>query len=115
LEIREFKRVLQQVMILPVAALLLLAIILILQLRAASRIVDSMEQSERRIALAHLVERYLVDEETGLRGYQITSDSRFLDPYYTSQAPLQQAIQDLQATYVAGPSDNVNAQCLQSP
>ncbi len=35
-----------------------------------------------------------IDEETGLRGYQTTSDPRFLAPYYAAQKPLQQTIQD---------------------
>src|SRR4051812_12536710 len=96
LELREFKRVLQQVMIVPVAALLLMAVILILQVRNASGTVDLLDRSDRRIALANLVERYLVDEETGLRGYQITSDPKFLAPYYACQPPLRQAIKDLQ-------------------
>lgn len=108
MEIGEFKRVLQQVMIVPVVALLVLAVILIIQVRAASGTVDLLERSDRRIALANLVERYLVDEETGLRGYQITSDPRFLAPYYACQPPLRQAIKDLQATYVAGSSENIN-------
>lgn len=95
-------------MIVPVAVLLVLAVILALQVRSASSTVHLIEQSDRRIALANLVERYLIDEETGLRGYQITSDPRFLEPYQRAEGSLQKAITDLQATYLSGYNNEVN-------
>lgn len=107
MELDEFKRVLQHVMIVPVAVLLVLAVILVFQVRNASSTVQMIEQADRRIALATLVERYLIDEETGLRGYQITADPRFLEPYQRAEGPLQQAITDLQGTYSAGVSQDV--------
>ena len=93
-------------MVVPVVALLVLAGILIAQLRSASETVKSIEQSDRRIATATMVARYLIDEETGLRGYQITSDSRFLSPFRNAEEPLQRAFTDLENTYTEGVSDN---------
>jgi PAS domain S-box-containing protein len=102
LELTQFKRALRQVLILPVVALLLLASVLIWQIHGARSTVDLIEQSDQRIALATLIERLIVDEETGLRGYQVTGDARFLEPYTDAEAPMQQAIAKLQALGTAG-------------
>ncbi|GAC1420605.1 MAG: hypothetical protein NVSMB62_14720 [Acidobacteriaceae bacterium] len=109
MELREFKRVLQQVMVVPVAALLILAGVLIWQIYGASSTVDQIEQSDRRMAQAHLIERLIVDEETGVRGYQITSDPRFLEPYREASARLPGALSELRETYTDGTSQQVQA------
>ena len=74
MELSEFRRILQQVMLLPIVALLLLAFILIWQIRGSDVTVGQIEQTDQRIALARLVESLVVDEETGLRGYQVTAE-----------------------------------------
>ncbi|MGA2897061.1 MAG: ATP-binding protein [Acidobacteriaceae bacterium] len=70
--------------------------VLVWQIRGANSTVGLIEDSDQRIALATLIEKLAVDEETGLRGYQITADPRFLQPYYDAEAPMQQAIAQLQ-------------------
>ena len=92
-----FKRTMRQVLLLPIVACLVLAGILVWQILGANVTVGLIEQSDRRIALATLIEKLVVDEETGLRGYQTTSDPRFLQPYYDAEAPMQQAIAELQS------------------
>jgi PAS domain S-box-containing protein len=91
-ELKQFKRTLQQAMILPIAACLLLAAVLAWQIHQSSTTVDMIEKADLRIALATRIELLVVDEETGLRGFQTTADSRFLQPYYDAEAPMQQAI-----------------------
>jgi PAS domain S-box-containing protein len=102
-ELSELKRILQQVMVLPVVALLLLAGVLIWLIHNSNVAVEDIEISDQRIALATLIERLAVDEETGLRGYQATSDPRFLDPYYKAAAPMAQAVADLRSMATATP------------
>ena len=82
-------------MILPVVACLLLAGVLVWQIHGANATVDLIQQSDQKIALATLIEKLVVDEETGLRGYQVTSDQRFLKPYRDAEVPLQKALGDL--------------------
>jgi len=96
LEFKQFKRTLRQVLLLPIVACLLLACVLVWQIRGANATVGLIEDSDQRIALATLIEKLVVDEETGLRGYQTTSDPRFLQPYRDAEAPMQQAIAQLQ-------------------
>ena len=92
-----FKRTLRQVLLLPVVACLVLAGILVWQISGANATVGLIEESDQRIAHATLIEKLVVDEETGLRGYQTTSDPRFLQPYHDAEAPMQQAIAELQS------------------
>src|ERR1039458_6126802 len=91
LELKRFKRTLLQVLILPIVACLVLAEVLVWQIAGSNSTVTQIERSDRRVALATRIEKYVVDEETGLRGYQVTSDPRFLLPYTSAHAPMQQA------------------------
>ena len=102
MELKRFKRTLRQVLLLPIVACLLLACVLVWQIRGANATVGLIEESDQRIALATLIEKLVVDEETGLRGYQTTSDPRFLQPYNDAEAPMQQAIAELQSTVRPG-------------
>ena len=66
--------------------------------------VGLIEQTDQRIALTTRVEKLVVDEETGLRGYQVTSDPRFLQPFNDAAAPMAQAIASLRP--LLGPKQN---------
>lgn len=92
-----FKRTMRQVLLLPTIACFVLSSFLVWQISRANSTVGLIEESDNRIALATLIEKLIVDEETGLRGYQTTSDPRFLQPYHDAEAPMQQAIGQLQS------------------
>ena len=108
MEFKRFKRTLRQVLLLPIVACLLLACVLVWQIRGANATVGLIEESDQRIALATLIEKLIVDEETGLRGYQTTSDPRFLQPYNDAEAPMLQAIAELQSTVRPGQQQVLN-------
>jgi PAS domain S-box-containing protein len=108
LELKRFKRTLRQAMILPVVACLFLAGVLVWQIRGANATVDLIEQADLRIALATKAELLVVDQETGLRGFQTTSDPRFLHPYYDAETPLRQATDELLAM-ATGSGQNIRA------
>ncbi len=97
MEFKRFKRTLRQVLLLPIVACLLLACVLVWQIRGANATVGLIEESDSRADLTTRIEGLVVDEETGLRGYQVTSDPRFLQPYSDAEAPMQQAIDKLQS------------------
>jgi PAS domain S-box-containing protein len=97
LELKKFQRTLRQVLVLPVLACLVLAGVLIWQISRANATVGLIEESDQRIALATQIEKLVVDEETGLRGYQVTADKHFLQPYYDANTPMQQAISALES------------------
>jgi PAS domain S-box-containing protein len=109
LELKRFQQTLRQVLVLPVVACLVLAGVLVWQIQGANATVGRIEESDQRIALATHIEKLNVDEETGLRGYQVTSDKRFLQPYHDANAPMEQDIAALQATFMPGRSPDLEA------
>jgi PAS domain S-box-containing protein len=95
-ELRKFNRILLQVLLLPVVALLLLAAALYIDLRNSNNTVGLIQQSDERITQTTLLGRLILDEETGLRGYQATSDPRFLQPYLEAQDELKDQFEELE-------------------
>ena len=96
MELRRFKRTLRQVLVLPIVACLLLAAVLVWQITGSNRTVRRINEADQAISLAIRVEKLVIDEETGVRGYQITGDKRFLDPYEQAGAPLSGTVDQLE-------------------
>jgi PAS domain S-box-containing protein len=91
----QFNRILLQVFLLPVVALLLMAGALYYQIRGANMAVNRIQAADAFIAQTTLVGKLTVDEESGLRGYETTSDTRFLQPFVDAETRLQNEFQKL--------------------
>jgi PAS domain S-box-containing protein len=91
----QFNKILRQVFVLPVVALLVVAGALYLQIRNANATVNLIQESDARISQATLVAKLVVDEESGLRGYETTGDQQFLQPFNDAESQLQAEIQNL--------------------
>ena len=85
MNLTQFNRILRQAFLLPVIALLLTAFALYYQIRNANETVQVIQQVDARIAQASLVARLIVDQESGLRGFEATADERFLVPFRESE------------------------------
>jgi PAS domain S-box-containing protein len=96
----QFNSILRQVFLLPIIALLVTAGALYLQIQGANATVRLIQDSDARITEATLVSKLMVDEESGLRGYETTSDPEFLQPYLDAEARLPAEFQRLNS--VAG-------------
>ncbi len=83
---------------LPVLVLLFMAGAFYWQVRDANSTVTLIQRSDERIVQAAMVGRLMVDEETGLRGYQATGDPSFLQPYYQSGPLLKQQFDAMETT-----------------
>jgi PAS domain S-box-containing protein len=94
-DLRQFKWILVQVFLLPVVALLVMAACLYVEIESNARTTTALLQTDSRIARAATVNRLIIDQETGLRGYQTTGDARFLEPYNRAQAALEAQISTL--------------------
>jgi len=92
----QFNQILRQVFLLPVLALLVVAWALYVQIRGANATVALIQDSDARISQATLVAKLVADEESGLRGYETTGDSRFLQPFTDAESHLQQEITNLE-------------------
>jgi PAS domain S-box-containing protein len=83
------------VFLLPVVALLVVAGALYLQIQAANATVNLIQDSDARISQATLVSKLIVDEESGLRGYETTGDASFLQPFLEAESHVQKEVQNL--------------------
>ena len=105
-----FDHILRKVVIVPVVALLLGAVALLWQIAQASKTVAAIELCDNRIALTLRIEQLIIDQETGLRGYEITHDPRLLQQYNDAQKALPSAF-DRRAQLVGSAQrrDEINA------
>jgi PAS domain S-box-containing protein len=86
--LHQFQSILRQAFVLPIVALLVVAGALYWQIRGANATVNLIQESDARISQATLVAKLMVDEESGLRGYETTGDSRFLQPFVEAESAL---------------------------
>ena len=91
----QFNRILLQTLLVPVVALAVVAGILALQVRSAHTTVTRIQAADNTISATTRAQTLIVDQETGLRGYQITSDPAFLEPYNEASVPLASAFQQM--------------------
>lgn len=89
-QLSQFKRILTQVFLLPVLALLVTAAVLYWHEQSANATVELIQQSDARVSQTNLITRLIIDQESGLRGYQITGDERFLQPFLEAQQKIPQ-------------------------
>jgi PAS domain S-box-containing protein len=91
----QFNRILRQVFLLPVIALLITAGALYLQVRGANETVRLIQEADGAIAQAAQVAKLIVDQESGLRGYQATGDDRFLTDFHAAEGSIPAELDDL--------------------
>lgn len=95
MELSYLERILRQMLWLPVLALMLLSGILVWQLKAGMRTVERIQLADRNISLLTSLNANITDEETGVRGFQITGNEIFLQPYEFAQNDLHRGFQTL--------------------
>jgi PAS domain S-box-containing protein len=95
LNLSQLNRILLQTLLLPVVMLLLVSGALIWQIGNAQRTVSDIQVADRNIANATLIMSLVSDEDTGLRGYQNTSNEIFLQPYTRAVPQLKSSIAQL--------------------
>jgi PAS domain S-box-containing protein len=110
LNLRLFNRIVRQVLIFPVLALVLVAAALYWQINSSTQTVDRIQDSDEAISQTNLIGRLIIDEESGLRGYVATSDIRFLDPYTKAIAQLPSAFDTLMSLKLDEPEKKKVAQ-----
>jgi len=82
--LREFNRILRQTLFLPILLLLVLAGFIIWQISETSAQMRWIDHSDDVMEQTLRLEKLVIDQETGLRGYQLTGDIVMLSPYKTA-------------------------------
>jgi signal transduction histidine kinase len=75
---------------------LVIVLVAILDARAQEqKLQQNFSEAESRSKTSQLILRYTIDQETGVRGYLLTQESQFLDPYYYAKRDLPIALETL--------------------
>lgn len=93
---RSFQRLLRRTVAIPVVLLLLLAVTLVGEILLLSSSLHWVDHSDRIIGDARQLIRYVVEMETGLRGYILTGDQTFLESYNDAKSRVADQAQLLQ-------------------
>jgi PAS domain S-box-containing protein len=88
LNLHQFRQILVTTVLLPLVLLLLLALVLAWQIQRTLREQRRIDHTDRITAQLNELERLVVDQETGLRGYQLTHDPTTLVPYQDAEGAL---------------------------
>lgn len=114
MNLSQLNRILQQALLLPVFALLLTAAALYMEMRSANDTVGIIQMTDARIAQASLVAKLIVDEESGLRGYETTGDERFLQPFDDAASRLPREFDKLASLTDGDPEQQFNLDDLRN-
>jgi PAS domain S-box-containing protein len=87
-----FKRILYRAIVLPIVSLAVLSGLFLWQIDRLLNVTAWVEHTDQVISGSYNIQKLLVDMETGLRGYLLTGDKTFLDPY-------QQALLNIDKTF----------------
>jgi PAS domain S-box-containing protein len=90
LNLSEFRSILRQTLFLPIFLLLVLAGLFLWEIQRSSAAFRALDQSDQIYAQIVDVQRLIIDQETGLRGFQLMHDKVMLDPYYKAASQIQQ-------------------------
>jgi PAS domain S-box-containing protein len=114
LETAAYRRLLVRVLALPIIALALLALTLVVGFRQVQQSASQVDHSDRVIASINDLVKLMVDEETGLRGFLLTRDTRFLQPYQNASQQLKPAFSALFTLVRSDPEQTARLQRLQT-
>lgn len=88
MNLHQFRQILVVTVLLPLVLLLTLALVLTWQIERTLREQRRIDHTDRITAQLNEMERLVVDQETGLRGYQLTHDPNTLEPYQNAEGLL---------------------------
>src|ERR1700758_1952459 len=82
---RSFQRLLRRTVAIPVALLVLLAVVLGIEILSLSSASNWVDHAEEVIADSRELMRNMTEMETAIRGYYLTGDRSYLEPYLASK------------------------------
>jgi len=89
---RSFQRLLRRTVLIPVVLLVLLAVTLLVEILTLTSSLKWVDHAEQVISNSRQLMRYMVDMETSVRGYHLTGDKSFLEPYEAAKPRVPEQI-----------------------
>jgi PAS domain S-box-containing protein len=102
-----FRRQVRRLILVPLLVTILIAGVLELQVHRLTKAQDWVDHTDVVLAQARLLTRFIVDQETGLRGYLLTQDTHFLQPYHFAESSLPGLFEQMRAN-IADNSEQQN-------
>ncbi len=110
----QFNRIVRQLVALPILLLVLMAGLMVWQILVATRAQRQLDYSDQITSQLDVLQGLFVDEETGLRGFQLTGDPVMLAPWTAAAAPIQLEFGSLQNLVAADPFQRDSLHQLQA-
>ena len=107
-----FRRRLLNVVLVPVGLMLVVAVLLVAQIEQMRRDSGLVAHSDLVLAQAYDVQKLTIDMETGLRGFLVTGDDVFLEPYNAARAVLPVETQKLYDRTVGRPDQQARVRAI---
>ena len=104
MNLREFNRILRQTLFLPILLLLALAGFAAWQILRSASALQAIDRSDEFTAQLIELQKLIIDQETGLRGFQLTSDPAMLAPYKAAMGPIDKHFDSLHQQLSARPN-----------
>ncbi len=101
---RVFRRQLGRLILVPLAISILIGAVLETQVRRLTAAQEWVDHTDVVLSQSRLLLRSIVDQETGLRGYILTRDEQFLQPYHAADSVLQSLFDQIRATVADNPA-----------
>ncbi|MBV8051344.1 MAG: CHASE3 domain-containing protein [Acidobacteriaceae bacterium] len=94
---RVFRRQIRSLVIVPLIMLSAIVALLAFQVHRLTTAQAWVDHTDVVLGQARLLLRFIIDQETGLRGYLLTDDQHFLQPYHQAEQALPGLFQQLNA------------------
>ncbi len=114
MEAAAYRRLLLRLLALPIIALGLLALTLAYGIQQMQRSARRVDRTDQVLAHANKLVKLMVDEETGLRGFLITRNPIFLQPYREANLQLEPEFKTLFDLVKRDPEQTTRLQRLQT-
>src|ERR1700752_3624718 len=98
-----FKRILTRAVVLPLILLALLSGLFFWQIKRLLDTANLVEHTDLVLSKATRAQALLIDMETGVRGYVITRQPQFLEPYNNASTQITPLLNDLTQSVDANP------------
>src|ERR1039458_2295360 len=109
MEQRRFQRLLRRTVALPVVLLVLLASTLVVEILLLTSSLKWVDHTDQVISDERQLLRYVVDMETGLRGYHLTGDPAVLDSHNAARIRVFEQLAILKELTKDSPEDQNRA------
>lgn len=96
-----------------IVTMIIMSVIFITNVNSVSSDIHWVDHTHEVIEDANVLMGYMIDQETGVRGYSVSGDEEFLDPYHNGSQDFDELIKSLQKTVSDNPAQVERLQSIE--